>query len=84
MTTGLERLAAEAVALAGGEHPCNIIGHKWIFAGGANCGCADGSCSVPVHQCDRCGDYDYGENEEAKSVRAECARDFAEAPGEQP
>lgn len=27
--TGLERLAAEAVALAGGDHPCTVLGHKW-------------------------------------------------------
>jgi hypothetical protein len=75
MTTGLERLVAEAVALAGGDHPCAILGHKWVHVGGANCGCDDGGCSVPVHKCDACGDYDYGDNAEAREIRALCKED---------
>jgi hypothetical protein len=70
MTTQLDRLIAEARVLAGGDHPCKILGHKWVFDGGANCGC--GQCSVPVHRCEACGDYDYGDNEDADNVRAEC------------
>lgn len=70
----LERLVAEASALAGGPHPCAILGHVWAFAsGGMNCGCVDGSCSVPVYQCQSCGDYDYGDNAEANDKRAWCA-----------
>ena len=42
---------------------CAEVGHDWVFIGGRNCGCFPGAdCSVPVHQCSRCGDCDYGEN----------------------
>jgi hypothetical protein len=74
MTTELDRLVAEAVVLAGGEHPCAILGHKWSFVGGANCGCVEGCCSVPVHHCTNCGEYDYGHNAEAEEKRADCLR----------
>ena len=70
--TTLDRLIAEASVLAGGDHPCAILGHKWVFSGGANCGCPDGYCSVPVHECEACGDCDYGDNEDAREVRAGC------------
>ena len=73
MTTLLERLALEAVSNAGGEHPCIELGHKWTFIGGANAGCDDDcACSVPVHECEVCGDCDYGENDEAKQVIETC------------
>ena len=78
-TTSIERLIAEASVLAGGDHPCRILGHKWVFTGGSNCGCPDGVCSIPVHQCESCGDYDYGNNDEADEVRRTCDM-FAE-PG---
>jgi hypothetical protein len=68
----LDRLLAEAAVLGGGKHPCAVLGHVWIFAGGSNCGCLDGSCSVPVHECSACGDCDYGENNEAVEIRASC------------
>ncbi len=72
----LQRLIAEATVLAGGDHPCAVLGHKWIFSGGASCGCQDGGdCSIPVHHCDACGDCDYGDNSEADQVRAECLRE---------
>lgn len=72
----LNRLIAEASVLAGGDHPCHILGHKWVFRGGRNCGCPGGHCSVPVHECEGCGDLDYGENEEAEEKRRNCrARD---------
>lgn len=74
MITVLDRLIAEAAVLAGGDHPCAVLGHKWEFSGGANCGCPDGACSVPVHECDACGDCDYGDNDEADEVRADCER----------
>lgn len=51
---------------------CVELGHDWQFIGGANCGCEDDNCSVPVHQCTRCGDCDYGENAEADDVRSAC------------
>jgi len=75
MTTELDRLVAEAVVLAGGHHPCAILGHIWSFVGGANCGCGlNAHCSVPVHQCASCGDCDYGQNAEADEMRSECCR----------
>lgn len=56
---------------------CAEVGHRWKSIGGANCGCEDGECSVPVHECEVCGDSDYGDNEWAAKVRAECAADAA-------
>jgi hypothetical protein len=47
-------------------------GHDWQFVGGCNCGCDEGDCSVPVYACTRCGDCDYGENEEATEKRQKC------------
>ena len=47
-------------------------GHAWESIGGCNCGCEDGRCSVPVLCCTRCGDCDYGDNEEAKDIRRNC------------
>jgi hypothetical protein len=66
----LERLAARAMIEAGLD-PC-LSGHTMEFAGGANCGCEDGACSVPVYECALCGDSDYGENDEAKAKRRHC------------
>lgn len=77
-TTSLDRLIAEAGVLAGGVHPCNVLGHKWKHIGGRNCGCDDGNCSVPVHKCESCGDCDYGENEKANAKRSECEREYAD------
>lgn len=48
------------------------VAHQWETIGGANCGCEDGACSVPVRQCAVCGDCDYGENEDATNVRDNC------------
>ena len=70
----LEKLAAHAVAEAGGPHQCAILGHKWGSIGGANAGCSDiCGCSVPVHECEVCGDCDYGENDEADDIRERCS-----------
>lgn len=63
--------------LAGGEHECAALGHRWEFIGGKNAGCELGSdcwCSVPVHEC-ACGDCDYGDNVEADEIRVRCAED---------
>lgn len=50
-------------------------GHDMRHVGGCNAGCHDDlcSCSVPVHTCSRCSDCDYGQNDEAVQVRADCA-----------
>jgi hypothetical protein len=62
----LERIAAHAT--------CRELGSCDMQpAGGANCGCPDGCCSVPVLKCTRCGDCDYADNEEAREKRAACA-----------
>lgn len=58
--------------------------HRWKSVGGANCGCEGGNCSVPVHECEDCGDCDYGDNTEANEKRAGCAqsmRDFGRRLG---
>jgi hypothetical protein len=81
--SNLLRLIAEAQVLAGGQHQCAVLGHDWKHIGGCNCGCPDGQCSVPVHECRACGDCDYGDNEEANDKRAECCgedRDYR-SPG---
>lgn len=66
----LERLAQAATCAQLGEH-------DWQLLGGRNAGCNDDcrecSCSVPVYQCARCGDCDYGENTEAEKIMADCA-----------
>jgi hypothetical protein len=76
MTLGDEIEEARA-RLAALEHralsaTCAELGHKWKSTGGANCGCEGGSCSVPVNTCERCGDCDYGDNDEARDVIARC------------
>ncbi len=55
--------------------PCAEVGHRWKHIGGMNCGCDDGWCSLPVHECTVCGDCDYGENAEAHQKRADCAEE---------
>ena len=52
---------------------CAEVGHLWISLGGCNCGCVDGACSVPVNECARCKDCDYGDNLDADKTRARCA-----------
>ncbi len=68
----LQRLIAEAQVLAGGKHQCAVLGHDWVFVGGSACPCANGGCSLPVHECRSCGDCDYGDNDEAKEILAKC------------
>lgn len=53
---------------------CREVGCQMVHIGGCNAGCGDGcNCSVPVHQCPKCGDCDYGQNPEADAKRAACA-----------
>lgn len=62
----LERQARGATCVQLGA--CDMK-HK----GGRNAGCAEWcSCSVPVYECTRCGDCDYGYNDEAKRTVAAC------------
>lgn len=49
-------------------------GHDWISMGGKNASCDTDACgcSVPVNECSRCGECDYGDNEDADEVRKYC------------
>lgn len=52
---------------------CAENGHEMAFAGGANCGCFDGSCcSVEVYVCIHCGECDYGDSPSANEQRLQC------------
>jgi hypothetical protein len=52
---------------------CAELGrHEWESTGGCACGCWEDACSVPVHHCTRCGECDYGCNEDASEVRRKC------------
>ena len=55
-------------------------GHAWRLVGGRACDCPDalGYCSFPVYRCSACGDYDYGDNDEARQIEADCAAERAE------
>jgi hypothetical protein len=68
-----------------GGATCAEIGScDWVMKGGRNAACKgwECACSVPVHICSRCGDCDYGENEEARETIAACRLlDAAAAPG---
>lgn len=65
----LEQQAAAATCAELGEH-------DWQMIGGRNAACHDDpslcNCSVPVHQCSRCGDCDYGDNPEGERIVANC------------
>ncbi|WP_043331756.1 hypothetical protein [Methylosinus sp. LW4] len=54
--------------------PCAEVGHRWKHLGGKHAGCADPDCmcSVPVYECEACGNCDYGENDEAREIIARC------------
>jgi hypothetical protein len=55
------------------QGPCREHGHDWQSYGGCNAGCSpDCCCSVPVNACTKCGDCDYGDNDEADQVRKNC------------
>ena len=50
------------------------VKHEWVSAGGKCAMCCDTcSCSVPVYKCAVCGDYDYGDNDEAIETKRYCA-----------
>lgn len=73
LTKALEAARAEVARLERAEaHAgCAEVGHRWVHIGGRNCGC--GQCSIPVYECSRCKDCDYGENAEARDKIAKCA-----------
>lgn len=54
---------------------CAEVGHDWKHIGGRNAACSRGRdcmCSIPVHECAKCGDCDYGDNEEAADTINGC------------
>lgn len=56
---------------------CRKVGHDWKHVGGRNAACGDPygcTCSIPVHECTKCGDSDYGDNAEA-ALRIRACRD---------
>lgn len=76
LTEALEKAEAEVAAIKRqiASGPCREYGHTWVFHGGCNAGCDDiCGCSVPVNVCSKCGDCDYGENDEATGIREQCA-----------
>lgn len=76
MTTALEAAKAEVARIEReiAQGPCREYGHTWKSLGGCNAGCCgDCACSVPVNICEKCGDCDYGENDDAVRTRDECA-----------
>lgn len=57
--------------------PCRTHGHDWQSIGGCNAGCHETcACSVPVNTCTKCGDCDYGENDDAIETRRACVEKF--------
>lgn len=62
----LEQLAKDATCR-------ELVRHDMQSVGGVNCGCHEyAACSVPVHECTRCGVSDYGKNEDADEQRRSC------------
>lgn len=66
MQADLQRLIAEASVLAGGQHQCAVLGHKWASIGGRQCPYArhhamEPNSSQAVYECTSCGNMDYGE-----------------------
>ena len=58
--------------LAVAAAPCHEVGHHWRMIGGKACCCEGGGCSIPVHECEVCGDFDYGDNQWGEKTRREC------------
>jgi hypothetical protein len=81
-TAQLEAARAEVAKLEReiAQAGCAEVGHRWAHIGGCNCGCENvaGGCSVPVYECAKCGDCDYGDNAEARNIIAGCAADSEE------
>lgn len=80
MHSSIDQLIDEAESLVAQlklqklQGSCIETGHEWKFLGGMNAGCDDDcGCSVPVYECIKCGDCDYGDNDEAEHVRRNCA-----------
>ena len=54
---------------------CREVGCDMKHIGGRNAGCDDACvCSIPVYECTKCGDSDYGDNAEARDKIDQCER----------
>ena len=87
LTAQLEAARAEVSRIERevAQGPCREYGHTWELLGGCNAGCCnDCACSVPVNHCVKCGDCDYGENDDATIVRADCEERRALSEQEKP
>lgn len=62
MTTELERLIEQGKAIAGYPVSCTSIGHNWVSFGGRECPKGAFRCSQAAYKCERCGEYDYGDD----------------------
>lgn len=70
----------EQLKLQKAQGTCAATGHDWRHIGGKNAGCCDDcGCSVPVHECAKCGDCDYGDNTEAVRTLSRCNEGFQSA-----
>lgn len=59
---------------------CYSGNHDWRHIGGCNAGCDDYYvCSVPVNECAKCGDCDYGQNPDADEIRERCSGERIDA-----
>ncbi len=81
----LEQVEAKAALIRAQirDGDCKNYGHDWSDTGGANAACDEWcSCSIPVRRCKKCGDLDYGDNDDAKQIVANCGLSFASEPKE--
>lgn len=80
----LMQLVSEAVRLGGGDLCAS--GHDWETAGGKACRHSHsyGDCSETVHQCARCGEYDYGDFDPPSIRDCELCPTFAGIPAMTP
>jgi hypothetical protein len=66
-STVVQRIEFEIMAPA-----CEILGHDWKEKGGRACPANMTDCSQSVYVCDRCGEWDYGN--EGGPAHAECGQ----------
>jgi hypothetical protein len=64
---GLMYLVEQAKALAG-ESTCERDGHDWQTEGGRRCPTGNENCSQSAYVCARCGETDYGDDEDGPGM----------------
>ena len=61
---------------------CAEVGHDWKLMGGRMAVCSRGGdcvCSIPVCECTKCGECDYGDSVEASEIIASCELTYRDA-----